>query len=237
MNNEFINLSAREAMMYVQKSQYTLVDTPLFRKVLCKQDYHHYEGIVFEHGKEYAVWITQCYRPDDKKRRFMHFVAIPHHKLDARLLYYTVPEEVFGEYEKEDIPVNCEIADIKFKLINDFEGYGMLIPRWMFSRNAMRVYAEQVMGKAEFGYILCSRIFGRDIDYHNWFIGWEIWAKRHKLTTVSYFNIFTGEFVQSIADYPFKYPIQSGAKKILTGHSVIRSEKGDLVVRMPNQYD
>ena len=237
MKSDFINLSAREAIAHAQKSQYTLVDTPLFRKLLCKQDYDHYDGKIFEKGKEYAVWITQCYRPTDRQRRFKHYVAVPHHKLEAGLQYYAVPEEVFGEYEKGDIPVVCEIAGTKFKLINDFEGQGLLVPLWAFSRKQMRAYAEKTLGPAEFGYILCARIFGADIDYHNWFLGWEIWAKRNKINTVRYFNIFEGEFVRYNSAYPFQYPIQSGGKKICTGHSVIKADKGDLVVRMPTPLD
>ena len=237
MKSDFINLSAREAMSYVLKSQYALVDTPLFRKLLCKKDYEHYGGMIFEHGKEYAVWITQCYRPTDRQRRFLLYVAVPHHKDEGKLLYYTVPEDIFGDYEKGNIPVGCEIGGVKYRLINDFEGYGMLVPCWMFNRKQMCEYAEKTLGQAEFGYILCARIFGPDIDYHNWFIGWEIWAKRNKPSTVRYFNIFEGEFVPHKETYPFQYPLQSGGKKIFTGYSIIKVDKGDLVVRMPTPYD
>ena len=237
MDKELINFSAREVAAHADKSQYVLVDTPLFRRLLCRKNYHHYEGVVFEQGKEYGVWITQCYKPADKKRRFLHYVAIPHHQDEGRLFYYIVPEEVFGEYEKGDVAVGCEIRGVKYKLINDFEGQGLLVPLWVFSRKQMRAYAEKTLGPAEFGYILCARIFGADIDYHNWFLGWEIWAKRNKINTVRYFNIFEGEFVRYNSAYPFQYPIQSGGKKICTGHSVIKADKGDLVVRMPTPLD
>ena len=138
MDKELINFSAREVAAHADKSQYVLVDTPLFRRLLCRKNYHHYEGVVFEQGKEYAVWITQCYKPADKKRRFLHYVAIPHHQDEGRLFYYIVPEEVFGEYEKGNIEVVTEIGGEKYKLINDFEGWGMLIPKWMFCRKRVR---------------------------------------------------------------------------------------------------
>ena len=130
-------------MSHVEKSQYTLVDKPLFRKLVCKHDYHHYEGVVFEQGKEYAVWITQCFRPAEKKRRFFHYVAVPHAREEERPFYYIVSEDIFGEYDKGNIEVVTEIGGEKYKLINDFEGWGMLIPKWMFleRQNALSIYS------------------------------------------------------------------------------------------------
>ena len=237
MNENLINLSAREVMSHVEKSQYTLVDKPLFRKLVCKHDYHHYEGVVFEQGKEYAVWITQCFRPAEKKRRFFHYVAVPHAREEERPFYYIVSEDIFGEYDKGNIEVVTEIGGEKYKLINDFEGWGMLIPKWMFCRKRVREYAEQTLGPADFGYVLCARNLGRNIDNHSWNIAWEICAHRNKMNTGAYFNLFNGKFVERAGDYPFKYPIQSGAKKIITGHSVIKADKGDLIVRMPTPVD
>lgn len=172
-----------------------------------------------------------------RKTPLFHYVAVPHAREEERPFYYIVSEDIFGEYDKGNIEVVTEIGGEKYKLINDFEGWGMLIPKWMFCRKRVREYAEQTLGPADFGYVLCARIFGRNIDYHSWFIGWEIWAKRNKMNTVAYFNLFNGKFVERAGDYPFKYPIQSGAKKIITGHSVIKADKGDLIVRMPTPFD
>ena len=102
-----------------------------------------------------------------RKNRFFHYVAVPHAREEERPFYYIVSEDIFGEYDKGNIEVVTEIGGEKYKLINDFEGWGMLIPKWMFleRQNALSIYSVRISM-----YIACTmvlRIFR--IYPHCWF--------------------------------------------------------------------
>lgn len=230
-----INLSAREVMANAEKSRYTLVDRPLFRNLVCKKKYSYYEP-VFEQGKVYGVWITQCYNPGEKKRKFFNFVAVPAQKIGDQnpVRFYIVPEDVFGEYDKTNIPAVTTLADEKYKLINDFEGFGILIPQWSVSRKAMLEYIEKEFGQEALGFTICSRIFGQSLDYKTWVCGWEIWPTRNRKKAVKYFNIYTSDFI-SPREYPFKLSVNRNGKQLATGWSIIKAVGDELKIMMPDK--
>ena len=105
---EIINLSEREVSLYLEKSSYKAVEKPLLRRLNCKKDYN-LTYFKFQKGKDYLLWIGQCFNPKNKLRQFYHFVALPQLSEKGNAVYHIVPLDVFGEYPKEDLDMVVDV--------------------------------------------------------------------------------------------------------------------------------
>lgn len=226
---EIINLSEQEICRYLEKSIYQLVGKLLPRRLNCKKTYDAWQT-KFEAGKDYLLWIGQCFNPKEKRNVFYHIVASPHRRIEGKPIFSIVPLDIFGDYPKEDLDMIVDIEGEEYKLIKDFNGFAKLIPKWTLDRTKMQEYIQKEFGEAP--YRICARIMGTNIAPNDIFVGWEILTRRQKYSTVAYYNIFESKLVKNLGTLTYIQPMGSNQKACLMGGSQIKFCKNKIQIKI-----
>ena len=226
---DIVNLSEQEIYRLLENSNCRLVGKVLLRRLKCQKTYELWKS-KFEEGKEYLLWIGQCYNPRGKSNVFYHFVASPHRHREDDAIFNVVPLETFGDYPKEDADMMVEIDGEEYKLIKDFNGFAKLIPKWTLDRTKMQEYIQKEFGEAP--YRICARIMGTNIAPNDIFVGWEILTRRQKYSTVAYYNIFESKLVKNLGTLTYIQPMGSNQKACLMGGSQIKFCKNKIQIKI-----
>lgn len=226
---ELLNLKEQEVAALIRKHRnYVQVGDLYLKSLRCREIYISGDQIIFQKNRHYLLWVCQC-RYKNINDAFCDFVAFPGIEKEDAPWYHIVPLTTFSQDYKEQVDNgNHEINGDKYRLIKDFCGNLMLIPHWHLEWIKIRKFAENELGKGNYG--LYPGIFGGSIaDPEDLFIGWEI----VNLETHHYkiFNIFNGKFEKN-HDYGVKIRIGHNQKSIIIGDNNISYHGQKLIIKI-----
>lgn len=235
---KFINLDVVEVCSYIHQPAKTgnpnaikIVENPVLCKVECLTSYKHYEEVIFVQGEAYLIWITQCYRPQEKKRSFSHFVALPQEKVPGKPVFFVVPAETFGEYQKVNLE-NCVFDSEPYLVIRDFFGNAMMRPEWNFDRRKMQAFIAQELGGEFSDYAVFPRIIWPSYNMQECFLAWEAVNISYRKNVVAYFNLFAQEFVKNPENMIYVDAIRANGKIITRPFNQIGFRKNKLIIKI-----